>query len=181
MGRDRTPVGGGVVEPLRALLGTTEHQALEFFVVGLSDVCESAVDRRELFYTASVLAHHTLVSTQASADLPTPAHLGTVFDQFVADTRFRDEPVLMEHAATQCLLLSGFFADQMRGRHNLTWYATLGAGFFDRAAACERSTKKADLLTAVGRHFEPWRQRFARLSRELRDQRYLLEPPRSVS
>ena len=61
-----------------------------------------------------------------------------------------------------------------------TWhewsYAELGAGFFIRAAAQQRSTHKARLLKMVGRHFEPWRQRHARLGRELRDQVYLLPP-----
>ena len=40
----------------------------------------------------------------------------------------------METAGAQCLLLTGFFEDQMRGRHNIRWYAELGAGFFVRAA-----------------------------------------------
>jgi hypothetical protein len=31
----------------------------------------------------------------------------------------------------------------------------------------------------LARNFEPWRQRHARLSRELRDQPYLLAPPSS--
>jgi hypothetical protein len=74
------------------------------------------------------------------------------------------------------LLLTGFFENQMRGRYNLRWYAELGAGFFIRAATRQRSTHKARLLTMVGRHFEPWRQRHARLGRELRDQIYLLPP-----
>ena len=30
----------------------------------------------------------------------------------------------------------------------------------------------------IARRFEPWRQRHARLSRELRDQPYVLIPPR---
>ena len=73
------------------------------------------------------------------------------------------------------LLLAGFFADQMRLRHNVRWYATLGAGFYRRAADRARSTKTAHVMWAMAEHFEPWRQRHERLSRELRDQPYLLD------
>ena len=84
---------------------------------------------------------------------------------------------MMETAGAQCLLLAGFFEDQMRRRHNIRWYAELGASFFSRAALHERSPHKARLLDAIARRFEPWRQRHAQLSRELRDQPYLLTPP----
>jgi hypothetical protein len=162
------------MSPLRELLATDHRHVLEFFVVGLQDVSEPTVDRDELFYNASVLAHYAQVSTQADAEWPTPASLSTVFDHFVSDTTLLRDSQLMEVAGTQCLLLAGFFEDQMRGRHNIRWYAELGTGFFSRAAVHEPSPNKARLLDAIGRHFEPWRQRHARLSRELRDQRHLL-------
>lgn len=165
------------MEPLRHLLASDRRQTLEFFFAGLQELSEATVDRQELLYNASVLAHHAQVSTQAAADLPTPASLGEVFDAFVLDTTLRRDSVMMETAGAQCLLLAGFFADQMRGRHHIRWYAELGASFYHRAAAQERSAKKARLLDAIARKFEPWRQRHARLSRELRDQPYLLTPP----
>jgi hypothetical protein len=90
------------------------------------------------------------------------------------------DPQLLETAGAQCLFLTGFFEDQMRGRHDIRWYAELGAGFFIRAAGGARSSKRARLLTMMARHFEPWRQTHARLSRELRDQPYLLTPPSSL-
>jgi hypothetical protein len=34
-------------------------------------------------------------------------------------------------------------------------------------------------MAAMAQHFEPWRQRHARLSRELRDQQYLLVQSRN--
>ena len=64
----------------------------------------------------------------------------------------------------------------MRRRHNIRWYSQLGAGFFSQAAALESSPHKAQFLYALARRFEPWRQRHARLSRELRDQPFLLPP-----
>jgi hypothetical protein len=75
-------------------------------------------------------------------------------------------------------VLAGFFEEQMRGRHNIRWYAELGATFFSRAAMQERSSSKARLLDSIARRFETWRQRYARLSRDLRDQPFLLVPPR---
>ena len=57
------------------------------------------------------------------------------------------------------------------------WYAQLGAGFFHRAAVHEPSPQKARLLEALATRFEPWRQRYAELSRQLRDQPFLLVPP----
>ena len=102
-----------------------------------------------------------------------------MFDHFVADTTLRHDTLMMETAGAQCLLLAGFFEDQMRPRHNIRWYAQLGASFFSRAALHEPSPHKARLLDALARRFELWRQRHAQLSRELRDQPYLLPPPTS--
>ena len=163
--------------PLRELMASDARQTLEFFCLGLQELSEPTVDREELLYNASVLAHHAQVSTQVTVDMPTPATLGDVFDAFVFDTSLYRDSVMMETAGAQCLLLAGFFEDQMRGRHTISWYATLGAGFFRRAAELERAARKARLLDAVARGFESWRQRHAQLSRELRDQPYLLTPP----
>jgi hypothetical protein len=161
---------------LRELLATDAKRALEFFVVGLRDVSESSVDGQELLYNASVLAHYAQVSTQAVSDVPAPATLADVFDRFVTDASLRQDPHVMETAGAQCLLLAGFFEGQMCRRHNIRWYASLGAGFFSRAALQEASPHKAQLLSALSRGFEPWRKRHARLGRELRDQAYLLRP-----
>ena len=43
--------------------------------LGLRDLSEPTVDRQELLYNASVLAHHALVSTQADVGLPVPSNL----------------------------------------------------------------------------------------------------------
>ena len=166
------------MEPLQELLATDHRQALEFFVLGLKDVSEPTVDLQELLYNASVLAHYAQVSTQADIDVPAPANLSTVFDHFVTDPTLLHDGLMMETAGAQCLLLAGFFEDQMRRRHNLRWYAELGAGFFSRAAGQEPSLPKARLLDTMARRFELWRQRHARLSRELRDQPYVLISPK---
>jgi hypothetical protein len=163
--------------PLRELLAIDQRQTLEFFVLRLQDLSEASVDRQELLYNASLLAHYAQVSTQPDVDLPAPASLDVVFDHFVGSPVLLDDTLMMETAGAQCLLLAGFFEDQMRRRHNIRWYAELGASFFNRAARQERSLDKARLLDAIARRFEPWRQRHAQLSRELRDEPYLLTPP----
>jgi hypothetical protein len=168
------------VGSLGELLAAGEKQTLEFFIVRLKDVSEPTVNHLELLYNASVLAHHALVSTRSTTELTTPSTLADVFDHFVIDTSLRHDSAMMEAAGAQCLLLAGFFEVQMRRRHNIRWYAKLGAGFFSQAAAMERSPQKVRLLTAIADGFEPWRQRHARLSRELSDQPYLLSrPPQS--
>jgi hypothetical protein len=164
--------------PLQELLAVDQRQALAFFMLRLQDISEPEVDRQELLYNASVLAHYAQVSTQAQVDLGTPATLGAVFDQFVADPTLLHDSLMMEAAGAQCLLLAGFFEDQMRRRHNIRWYAELGAGYFFRAAAEEPSGQKARLLVAIATHFETWRRRHAQLSRELRDEPYLLAFPK---
>lgn len=167
------------VGSLAELLAAGEQETLAFFVVRLKEVSEPTVDHQELLYNASVLAHYARVSTHSAIDLTTPATLVEVFDHFVFDTSLRDDSAMMEAAGAQCLLLAGFFEDQLRRRHNIRWYAQLGVGFFRRAAALERSPQKVRLLAAIAAGFEPWRQRYARLSRELRDQSHLLiRPPR---
>ncbi len=163
--------------PLRELLGIDHRRALEFFVLRLQDISDATVDREELLYNASVLAHYAQVSTQPDTDVPAPANLSAVFDHFVSDTTLRHDSMMMETAGAQCLFLAGFFEDQMRRRHNIRWYAELGAGFFGRAALQQESQHKARLLDAIARRFEFWRQRHAQLGRELREQPYLLTPP----
>jgi hypothetical protein len=165
------------MDPLRELVATSHEQTLQFFVLGLQDLCEPTVDRQELLYNASVLAHYAQVSTQADVDLPAPRNLGAIFDHFVWNTTMVQDGCLLEIAGAQCLLMAGFFEDQMRLRHNIRWYAELGASFFSRAAVQEQSPDKARLLDTLGRRFEPWRQCHARLSRELRDQPYVINNP----
>jgi len=172
------------MESLRALLAIDHRRALEFFASGLRDVCDTEVNEQELLYNASVLAHYAQVSTQTPIELPTPSSLVDVFDHFVCGTVLYHDSEMMEIAGTQCLLLSGFFETQMRGRHNIRWYSELGAGYFSRAAAGAKSTPKSRLLETMARRFEQWRQRHSRLGRELRDQSYILDggsgPSRSV-
>ena len=163
--------------PLRELLAIDQRQALEFFFQRLKDVSGPAVDPPELLYNASLLAHYAQVSTRAETELAAPATLSAVFDRFVVDSTVPRDSLLLETAGAQCMVLAGFFEDQMRHRHNIRWYARLGAGFFKQAALLEPSPHRARLLGSVASRFEAWRQRHAQLGRELRDQPFLFAPP----
>jgi hypothetical protein len=166
------------MDPLRELLGVDHRQTLEFFALIFRDVSDPSVDKQELLYHASVLAHYAQVPTTTDDDLGTPADLTAVFDHFVLDRSSQRDSVTMELAGTQCLLLAGFFEEQMCQRHNIRWYTELGAGFFDRAAIQALSVPKARLLHRTAQGFETWRQRYACVSRELRDRPYVLATPR---
>jgi len=135
--------------PMNELLASSHLQTLEFFLVSLRDVSDPSVDTQELLYNASVLAHYAQISTSCDDELGAPANLSSVFDRFVTGAALLRDGTIMETAGAQCLMLTGFFEDQMRGRHNIRWYAELGAGFFMRAASNESSARKARLLTAL--------------------------------
>ena len=134
------------MDPLGELLTSDHRRTLEFFVMNLKDVSEPTVDQQELLYNASVLAHYAQISIDSDVSTAAPANLTAVFDRFVVDMNILTDPLMLETAGAQCLLLAGFFEDQMRRRHNIHWYAELGAGFFRRAAAAEQSASKAKLL-----------------------------------
>lgn len=161
------------MDSIGELLGSDHRHTLEFFVVSLKDVSDASVDQDQLLYNASILAHYAQVSTDSENNAATPATLVSVYDHFASNLTLTD-PALLETAAAQCLYMSGFFEDQMRRRHNLEWFADLGASFFRRAAAGNTSAKRSRLLETLAHEFEPWRRRQARLSREMRDWPYLL-------
>ena len=168
------------MQGLRELLASDHRQTFEFFYVGLQGVVDPTVDRQELLYNASVLAHHAQVSSHEDNDIPSPASLSDTFDNFVLDASHADDGEMMEAAGAQCLLMAGFFEDQMRHRHSIKWYTKLGADFYFRAATRQRSTRKAQLLTAIARRFEPWRRVQAELARELRVMPYLMTTSRGL-
>ena len=168
----------------RGWLGVTHADAFEFFLEHLKDVTEDvAPPSRELLYTASVLAHYATTSTASSDTFPAcPSSLTAVFDTFVLDRSHHRDPDILEAAASQCLLLTGFFLDQQRRRHNLDWYASLGMAFYDQAAEGLSSHARFRMMKTMAKRFPFWRLQLHRLARDLRDAPNLLrtmpkEPP----
>lgn len=158
-------------------LAVTERHALRFFFEHLRDVTDlDCPSEPELLYNASVLAHFATTSA-ASTDFPgTPVTLETVFKLFVMDRSQHDDPEIMEAAAGQCLLLTGFFGAQLRDRHNVDWYASLGAGFFGQAATRQADRGRAHMMRSMAAHFPFWRRQQAKLAKELYDGPLLLKP-----
>ena len=153
-------------------LEVSSRQAFQFFFEHLRDVTDTAdTPANELLYNASVLAHFATTSTGSQDTWPaTPASLTTVFDLFVMDRSTTRDPDVMEIAGAQCLLLTGFFQDQQRRRHQVDWYADLGMAFYASAASTGRDRSRARLMDTMARRFDFWRGQQHRLARELRDE-----------
>jgi hypothetical protein len=169
----------------RDLLGVTNQQALQFFYEHLLDVTdESEPPQDELLYNASVLAHFASTSVISDEYPPCPTGLSAVFDLYVIDRApLPRDPAIAEAAASQCLLLTGFFHEQQRQRHQLEWYAAIGSAFFARAARLCADGRRGRLLLVMARRFAFWREQQRRLAIELRDAPLLIvpEPPSDSS
>ncbi len=157
-----------------SLLAVTGDGALRFFFERLGDVIENdRTPEDERLYNASVLAHFATTSTTTS-NFPQqcPSSLLDVLDLYVLDRSQYSDPTLMETAGSQCLLLTGFFGDQQKRRHNVNWYAKLGAGFYESAGRHHRHRERAKVMLSMAEHFDYWRRTQGRLAVELREKRY---------
>jgi hypothetical protein len=164
--------------PLRERLAIDQRQALECFVVRLHDTSDATVDRGELLYNAGLLAHYAQVSTQPGADVPTPANLSAIFDQVVVDTTLQHDSLMMETAGGgQCLLLAGFFEDQMRRRHNVRGMPSSARAFSAGRRATSRRPRKPGCSTPSRGASNRGASATRKLRRELRDQPVPRTPP----
>ncbi len=156
---------------MEKLLGVNNQQALQFFYEHLLDVTDdSEPPRDEVLYNASVLAHYATTSILSDDTFPPcPSGLSAVFELYVMDRALPRDPEIAEAAASQCLLLTGFFQDQQKQRHQVDWYASLGSSFFERAAQLSGHSRRARLLAAMARRFTFWREQQRRLAIELRE------------
>lgn len=163
------------------LLGVTNQQALQFFYERLLDVTDEAgPPRDELLYNASVLAHFATTSIASDTFPACPASLSTVFDLYVLDREaLARDPGIVEAAASQCLLLTGFFQDQQRARHQIAWYTDLGSAFFARAARLASDARRGRLMAVMARRFTFWREQQRQLAIELRESPLLIASVRA--
>jgi hypothetical protein len=153
------------------LLSVTTAQTLQFFYEHLKDVAEhDDAPPNELLYNASVLAHFATTSVHSASVFPaSPSNLSAVFDLYVLDRNQVHDPDLLEAAASQCLLMTGFFQEQQRRRYNVEWYAALGAGFFFEAARAGNDASRSRMMRTMALRFDYWRRQQCRLAHELRD------------
>lgn len=168
---------------LRELLSVDKRGALQFFFSGLKDVSDPNVREDDLLYNASVLAHYAQTSCGfEGSDDPCPRDLVSVFNKGfglgdVETVTSLNESNGFEVLACQTLLFTGFFRRHMARRHNISWYESLGAQFFQNASLRESNTKKAEALSRMSSGFPFWAARYARLEHELRVRPYLLSLP----
>lgn len=165
------------MDPLSAdVLAVDESKAFNFFSENLADVLgddRRAVPRDEFLHVTSVLAHYALVGQGSGEHLPLPPTLRRLFDVFVMDGQSWDDPELMETAAAQTLVLTGFFAAGMRRRHHLGTYVEWGRAFYVRASN-GATGRRHTLLRGMSRHFPVWRDHLERLHGQLQDNRWMV-------
>ncbi len=165
------------MDPLSAdALAVDETRAFNFFSDSLSDVLggeRGRVPRDEFLHVTSVLAHYAFVGQGSPSYLPLPLTLRHVYDAFVADGQTWADPELMETAAAQTLILSGYFAGGMRRRHHLGTYVDWGRSFYGRAALASTGRRQA-LFEGMSQHFPEWRDHLERLHVQLWEQQHLL-------
>lgn len=105
--------------------------------------------KNELLYTASVLAHFAQTSRATTDGMPAPADLSDLFDRYVLLPISAASAEIMETAAGETLLLTGFFRGQMLHRHEVDWFVEVGQTFFIRAGRYREEQKeygRSDLL-----------------------------------
>lgn len=161
------------------LLAVNSDQTLRFFAENLEDENKGA-SQAEIVYVAGILAHYAQTSRNTDFFMPPATSLYEILDNFVLPgltpegAVLMQDPGLLELAGSQTLLLTGFFRDQMQKKHNVKWYEYLGRGFFEKASDGLIGRNKAHLLGQVALHFSLWAISCYKVSRKLREKRYLL-------
>jgi hypothetical protein len=163
------------------LLGVNSEQAFRFFFGYLqNEVATKRVAKKETTYVAGVLAHYAQTSRSNPNFMVPSGSLYEILDNFVLPAMTPEgalglqDAEILEVAGSHTLFLVGFFRDQMKKRHSLKWYDSLGQSFFVRASANSNQEEKAELLWAISEHFPFWAASCRNMSRTLRDERYLL-------
>lgn len=135
----------------------SQRDVLDFFAERLFEVCGDDAGqghlRDELLYTASILSHYALVSGTSASALPLAGSLRELFELYVCDPLPQADPELMEAAAAQTLMLTGYYGAAMERTHSLPAYSTWGQQFFRKAAVGRRRA----LLLSMADHYAPWR------------------------
>lgn len=156
-------------------LHVTSTDTLNFFYANLKKQAkQEQVHNDETIYVASVLASFAQTSAYETFSLPTPLTLSQVFDNFILRNEGFADSELLELAGAQTLLLNGFFREQMRPRHNVSWYDACGKSFYIEAAAASVNHKRRAILIQMAEHFPLWAQITSNLHKSLQENRYLL-------
>jgi hypothetical protein len=160
---------------LEPVIEADDMTTLQFFYYQLKFQCANRpVSKREMAHVASVLATYAATSPSNRQTLPPLADLSEFYSQFFFKPEIQVEPVLLEIAGAQSLLLAGFFREQMRRRHNVEWHDRIGQFFYDRASRYSPHPEKQDLFGRISEHFPFWTTICSGLHKSLWQNRYLL-------
>lgn len=164
----------------RELCEVSEEQAQNFFADGLVRVTQKQLSDKQLLYVSSILARYTLTSCEDTNSFPCLTSLSQITEIFVVPFLLPnkeinlDDPKLLDTGGSQILLFAGFFRDQNTKR-NLSFYDKIGSSMYERLASKQISQKKQSFFAGFSRSFPYWTNNCCRLSRKLREDRYLLK------
>lgn len=160
----------------RDILGVDSRTTLDFFRSNIQEVVEtSALADDEVLYVASILANYAQTSRYDTESLPILADLSEVFDMFVFQERQLLDPEILEIAGAQTMLFAGFFRRQMRRRHDVKWYDSIGSSFYHGAALHSRNRGRSALFGRISDNFRTWTRVCQDLSRTLEEKRLAIQ------
>lgn len=157
------------------MISVDSNRAFNFFLSGLSDISNKDKHNQETLYVASVLAHYAQVSCFSRDCVGPFSNLSQIFDTFFLNNLFLDDPEMLEVGGSQVLLLSGFFRDQMKKRHNVNWYDKIGCSFYDQAASLSKDPKKKELFYNLSVSLPEWNLICRNFNRQCFENRFLLK------
>ncbi len=163
------------------LYGVGHMETVNFFYAELTDLVPQGgqLTTKETIYVASVLAHYAQTSRYETESMPPLADLGELFDHFVLELVDARDTKMLEIAGAQSLLFAGFFGDQMKEKHSLSWYNSIGSSFYEKACRRTRDANRKTLLGLMSWHFPAWARHCRELNRTLRENqfnRFLIKP-----
>ncbi|MEK7579757.1 MAG: hypothetical protein AAB469_01020 [Patescibacteria group bacterium] len=157
------------------LYGVNQIQTLRFFLTGLIDLIPAGrnLTQKETIYVAGILSHYAQTSRYESDKMPALANLSEVFD-LVLDQAGPTDSQMLETAGAQSLFFAGFFGDQMKRRHNLRFFDSLGSSFYEEAHNHTKDANRKVLFRLMALHFPLWTRCCRDLSRTFRENQFLL-------
>lgn len=160
---------------LEQLLGVNMQSNFSFFLDGLKEELEgSKYSAAECDYVASVLAHYALVPWVNSASPVVGTELGEYLETALFVGGEPSDPEVLEVKGSHILLMIGFFRSQMCGRYNVRFYDEIGRSYYYRAHQHSRNSKRKEFLEGFACTFPFWTRSCSKLSKTLRDNKYVL-------
>jgi hypothetical protein len=167
------------------LYGVTEEGALGFWASHLHETIGSKewsqIRDSTGVYLASVLGHFCLQPVDrvealspdyspGDQEFPQFAGLTQIAEMMMQQLTSAKNPLWMESAGAHILLYAGFFQNQNKDRHNISFYSTLGRECYLMAAV----GKRAGVMKLMANGFNQYLFHLANLHQHLRESRYLI-------